>query len=364
MKLALTTSNGFGPNGFGGGNTIVMGLALNLSSENEVFILAPYFTESVKEQLSIKGIFCIEMDMKFISLLRVFKTFQFDIVLSLTKESFNIGLISLFCSTRLCIYVADPVVKNFNLKSLEGIRNIRYYFGQFFLFLSAKLFAEIVFAISLYTERELLRRWRVPSRKLRVLGCGVTDVFVKTPVSMPDRTIRLLSIGRIEFNQKPINLLVQWISGKQNINIRIVGNGSDISDLINLIEVANINNSIELFSSVVGDAVLTHYDETSCVFILSNVESFWITAYEAVSRGRLVILSDVADVRANLGHLNTVYILENHSVEEFDRALSWVELKLRSKQLFKDLSFSSDFVKGKYNYEIVSRNLLSILKDQ
>jgi hypothetical protein len=364
MKYAFTTSNPYTPTGYGGGNSIISGLALSLSRNNEVFIIAPGFSDEELKRFMRYDIVCLEDKMSIISIAKIIRKYKFDVIISLTYESLKVGVLSRIFSFKSCVYIADPVIKNFSLFKLSGFKNARYFLGQFQTFLAAKYFVNYIFVISDYTEKEIRENWEISGKELNVIGCGLSQALLDAPFVSPKMEDGLLTIGRIEFNQKPVNILLNWIQKKEDVKLTIVGNGSDVVKLRKMIESANRSNKLSLLTEIIGDDVLELYNNCYCVILLSNVESFWITAYEAVARGRLLIVSDAADVKKNLGGLSTVYILANHSMEELNRAFDWVGKISGLMDLNSNLNFNAERMKNYFHYGLVGNRLEKVIKAQ
>lgn len=126
---------------------------------------------------------------------------------------------------------------------------------------------------------------------------GIDINRFKTKIVYPQKPHRIVAIGRILFNVKAQNLIVEAISKlpteiRKNIHLDIIGDGKELDVLKGMVKRLNVEDCITL----VGNVTNTYISENLCRYDLllcaSHHEGLGITAIEGMAAGVPLLLSD------------------------------------------------------------------------
>jgi glycosyltransferase involved in cell wall biosynthesis len=314
-RWLLTFQFGFTKVGFGGGHVILLNLARQLrKNNNEVLILC-----FGKDELNIAEEY---RDLSFIFLngnkfffsfkvLRVLREYNPQIVFSFTAELLFFGLYNAFFkSYKLITYFAAP---NLPVWRIRAVRYNPFLFSQYL----GSYFCDKIFFISDHLMREAQLNWRGNQNKYFVLGCGISDVFlenIQTFKCQKKEFIRLLYFGRIDFDHKPLDLILPQLP--KNSILSIIGTGRSERELFKLLEELN-NPNIKYLGQKSSSEIIKIIDSTDIVVLPSKFESFFIAFHEALSRNRVIVVSDVAGLKENYFNYPGIFFpseLSSHSI--------------------------------------------------
>lgn len=318
-RWLLTFQFGFTKVGFGGGHVILLNLARQLrKSNNEVLILCFGVDElSIEEEYrDLRFIFLNGNKFFFpFKVLRLLREYKPQIVFSFTAELLFFGLYNAFFkSFKLVTYFAAPVLP------VWRIRTIRYNAFLFSQYLGS-YFCNRIFFISDHLMREAQLNWGGNQKKYFVLGCGISDVFledIQTMQCQKRESLRFLYFGRIDFDHKPLDLILPQLP--KNSFLSIIGTGRSESQLFKLLEELNNPNIIYLGQKSSSE-IIGILDASDIVVLPSKFESFFIAFHEALSRNRVIVVSDVAGLKLNYFNCPGIFFPESLSSHSINAAI-------------------------------------------
>jgi glycosyltransferase involved in cell wall biosynthesis len=112
----------------------------------------------------------------------------------------------------------------------------------------------------------------------------------------------LLFMGRIEFNQKGLDLLIgafSRISQNSDLDLQIAGTGSseDLKQLENLLDKKRIRDRVRVLGRIEGRKKSDYFKNSFAIVIPSRYETFSLTALEAMSFGKPIVCFDIDGMR-------------------------------------------------------------------
>ncbi len=369
MNIVITHEFPFEKKYYGGGNQIVKGLSTILAQKNHNVTILTNGKDEFNlnnNNLGVKYLFLTNYS-KFSFLIYYLKLFFYlykqkpDFVLSFTSESFVISLYCKMLKLNSALYQAAPEFPNFTKFNFKFFLNIRFKFGIFLQFLGIK-FSPHVYTISDYTSRMLIKEWGASVNKVSTLGLGLDNDILnmsnyKNEVNYKNGNFKLLSFGRITFDQKPFNLIVQPLYNLIQFwdNWVIIGDGPDLNILKNTIENYKITDKVKFTGTLETNEIINYLKNADIVILPSNYESFFITVYESLLFNKIVITDDVADIKINLDKFNNIKIVNSKDPILYQNAIEDIFLNY-NKFIFK-ANEASTFIKNKYNWEEVYKKL-------
>lgn len=262
---------------------------------------------------------------------------------------------------RSLVYVAAPRLAPFAAFRTSTLREIRYGLGSFLQFLGARA-AELVLTASHSLAVEAREQWRVSPGYVIPVGLGIAESMVATPVVPPPTVedgLRFLSIGRIAHAQKPLDVMADALATLDRPwhKWTIIGSGADEPQLRARIAELGLGQRVEFAGTLLGHDARRELDQAHIVLLPSRYESYFLTVYEAASRGRIVVTNDVADIRRRFRGVASVLVAESAGVEEYRRELE------RAIDNFEVLSQSalghSNDVRSTETWDAVAAKLLA-----
>jgi len=164
-------------------------------------------------------------------------------------------------------------------------------------------YADIVIAVGQTIRNELLRSYRVPDRKVRVVPNGVdvpgelNKLEAKKSVGVDGNRLLLLYAGRL-IDRKRVDDFIWALhmlrqKGLENFSGLVVGSGPSEAHLKGLISKLGLSSHVKL-TGYVNDDLLFHFLEAADVFVLpSCYEGHPISVMEAMAYGCLPIVADI-----------------------------------------------------------------------
>jgi glycosyltransferase involved in cell wall biosynthesis len=184
--------------------------------------------------------------------------------------------------------------------------------------------------------------------------------FKSNQVRKNTNGIKIATTGRIMYTQKPINILAKSLSNG-NFNIKewnIVGSGSDLEDFNRLIEQLNVKNIAKIHSTLSTKEICNLYEKMDIIILPSMIESFFITAYEAISLKKILITNKVALLNEIFKNYKTVIFADDVSEEAYHKAINQAIELLDNPEIDEYLFQASEFVNDNYNWEKISKRFL------
>lgn len=366
LKIHFTYEYTFDKFGFGGGQIIALNFIKELKNlGHDVSISCSGKNEgNIPQDLSDSFYFSNYYSSTFSSIFaaihsrKIIKKIKPDLVCSFTGESFFIAFFCKLNKIKFCNYIAAPTLPIFRIKHpIVFVKNFRKSLTHFFQFIGV-LQSNLNFTISNYTSSQLIHNWGINVNNIITLGCGVNSFFSNVDC---EKNIDLITVGRIEFNQKPINITAKALSlySKWSKWV-IIGSGHDSHNLIDQINNYGFYNKIELFGTLDNYEVAKFLHKSKISILLSTKESFLITAYESILARNIVIVSDVAQLMYDFENFNSVFILNNNSPEEIIKTLEYIDSNYDN--IYNSTHLAREYVLSKYSWNKVSTNLISYTK--
>ena len=211
----------------------------------------------------------------------------------------------------------------------------------------------------------LVKKWGVNIKKVSTLGLGLDSEIINmsndfTNDTLNIRNFKVLSFGRITYNQKPFNLVVQPLSELTTYwdKWTIIGDGPDLDNLKNDISFFGIASKVFFTGTLDTKQIINYLNESDVIILPSNYESFFITVYESLLFKKVVITDDVADIKENLELFSNIKIVDSKNKNLYKNTIQDV---FNNYNLYlKDVNKASHFIKNKYNWDQVYKKLLNL----
>lgn len=278
--------------------------------------------------------------------------FQLHLPLEVIRSDFDIWFESFtppFSTTCLQFFTRKPVVGLIHM--LSGIDMERKYKFPFTFFEKMGLRTYKYFIVT--NPNDTVRIQQLNGRaKIFTIPNGV-EIFnaKKTP-----KKNQILFLGRIEVNQKGIDLLLKAfkkILKKKNINLVVAGNGDDeqIRVLKDLIIKNKIQKNVILKGRIKREDIGYLFAESKCIVVPSRFETFSLTSLEALANGLPLVHFDIHG-------LSWIEEKSSKKVKPFDiNKLSETILEVVSENNTRNkLTQNSKFFAKKFSHE-KNRNL-------
>ncbi len=366
MKIHFTYEYTFNKFGFGGGQIIALNfieslinlghdVTISCSGKNEGNI-----SKSIENNFYFSNFYSSTFSSIFATIhsRRIIKQIKPDLVCSFTGESFFIAYYCKLNNIKFCTYIAAPTLPIFDLKHpLLFIKNIRFNLTHFFQYLGV-LQTNLNFTISNYTTKQLVQNWKINEKNIKTLGCGVTSFF---PNINYNKDIDLITVGRIEYNQKPIHVTAQALSLFENWSKWIIiGSGHDLKNLVEQINEYGYYDKIEIHGTLNNYDVAHYFLKSKVSILLSTKESFLITAYEAILARNILIVSDVAQIKDDFQNFRSVFILKYNTPQEIIDILSYI--KSNYNLIYEHTHLAREYVLNIYSWNNVASRFINNLK--
>ncbi|NJO06631.1 MAG: glycosyltransferase family 4 protein [Chloroflexaceae bacterium] len=190
-----------------------------------------------------------------------------------------------------------------------------------------------ILSISASATEQARTYWHVAADRVVTLGTGIDNVFCTVPLQM--HTLAqpfvpsFISVGRINLRQKPLeqaaaalsSLSVPWQAWV------IVGAGSFYSggkeedQLKEWIQRLRLQERTVFTGQLPAQEVVAQFQQHPIALLPSRYESFFLTVYEAVACGCVVVTNDVANIRSYFHDVPSVIIAHDSSWEAYRAAI-------------------------------------------
>jgi glycosyltransferase involved in cell wall biosynthesis len=372
MKILFTYEYPFHKSGYGGGQQIVRDFSKALTNLGHEVIIACLGTDELQLNIIDKPVrFEFQYNYKvgvrsflFTSFgsIKLINKYKPDFVLSFSSES---AIISLYCklvNIPFAIYIAAPYLPIFKINKFKiYFKNIRYHLPLYLQYIGC-LFSKKIFTISDFILIQALENWQISNKKIQTLGCAISEIVINYEPNKThlNKNIKIATTGRIMYSQKPINILAQCLSQLDNISFEwhVIGTGKDLDDFRIELNKLGIEKFTKLHSTLSTPQICNLYDSIDVVILPSFNESFFLTAYEAISLKKIVITNKVALLDEIFKDFKTIIFLEDVSINSIECALRLSIDLINDKNISNDLSAASKFVNSNFNWNKISLKLL------
>ena len=152
------------------------------------------------------------------------------------------------------------------------------------------------------------RLYGVEPSRIRVLPNGTTFEVATTPRRAPDRTWRLISVGRLN-QQKDHALLLQACARLRrqapdlSWSLDLYGGGEEQARLAAMIQQLDLADAVRLRGEgFTPEQMQAGYDDADLFVLATRKESFGIVYVEAMARGLPIVTTDVPGTRNVVRH--------------------------------------------------------------
>lgn len=202
---------------------------------------------------------------------------------------------------------------------------------------------------------------------------GVGDNFSRLPNVVDTRLFnlpetanmrqRIISVTCFEEKSKNLRLLIDAFtilaSKRQELELILVGEGADLESTKQYAAEKKLPYGAIRFTGLLeGEDLVKELQQSACLALTSNYETFGIVAYEAMACGIPVVSTDVADLRDFIKP-DSGRIVPVRDVNALVTALSEV---LDHPQRFDSVEMHNR-VEQEFGFETVSRHLHSLYND-
>jgi glycosyltransferase involved in cell wall biosynthesis len=148
-----------------------------------------------------------------------------------------------------------------------------------------------------------LRRHGFPNAKITMIPNGI-DTSAWAATQAPERVNRFLFLGRIERGKGVFELVEAFtrLRGRvPGLELRIAGEGDDTAALVARCAVLGIADTIEFLGRIEYERVGALLDSIDCLVLPSYSEGMPLSVLEAAAHHRVLVVSDVGDIRRLFG---------------------------------------------------------------
>jgi len=347
-KIIFTYEFGLSSKGFGGGQSILLGLLHEyLKNDYEVYLITPKTNKIHKDFKNLKCsiIYSEKYNNQIITSLALVKSFLYLTnkfskknfnnlkVLSFTSEAFLCSLISRFKNINFYTYLAAPKIPKLSyfMKPLYIKNNILLIF-----FLIGAFFSRKCFCISQFILKEVKKKYNF--KNLVNVNCGINPKFlsIQNQIEPIKKKISLFYLGRLALTQKPVHLIIDSLKKISSIDkFYIAGSGPDKNRLIKLVKSEKLEKNVIFLGNLNIDSIIRYSRKCQIAILISNYESFMIAAHEVAAINNKLILSDVADLKKKFSKFKGIVFIKNNINDIVNKIYYLQKIKLKNHHLIK-----------------------------
>lgn len=344
MRIALTFEFSFEHDAFGGGHVLFEDMIKVLDGFSSCAVFCFVADTETEKTLAIKfpNIIFISYGIKqkdsiysrFKKIRQTHKTYQklnFDKIISHTREVFALLTLGGY-KNKLVLFIAYP-----KAVSLKAINKNNFDIFCFYIPILLRRVHVIYLSkfISSSTEAvlgnaavgEILRPYFDNNMIVQFNQINESNNKVEDAA---DKKIRIISVGRIDFTQKPLLIYLKTLfSITTNVELIVVGDGPDFKTLESFLnnQSKDTNLTVTLHKNLSRMEIINEMGKADLALLPSLYESFMLTAYEAFLSGCTLMVNDVANLKADFHAEPGVFFLEDETAEiTFTKALHFVAL--------------------------------------
>jgi phosphatidyl-myo-inositol alpha-mannosyltransferase len=277
----------------GGGAIAIHKVATILSKKYDVTVITSNYPKSINE--IIEGVYYLRIGPKNINPKVGQVIFQLLLIYYVKKIKHSVWIENFtppFSTSCLQLFTLKPVIGLVHMLSGEDMRRKYYFPFEKIEKLGLKTYKYFITTSEIFTQKI---KKIVPKSYITCIPNGVDQ---NKKITRQPKYNYLLYLGRIEVNQKGLDLLLKsysFIKDKINIKLKIAGSGEkkEVTKLINLINTNNLHKDVELIGKINGTSKQRLLGQASCVLISSRFETFSMVALESMSAGVPVVCFDI-----------------------------------------------------------------------
>ncbi|WP_329367281.1 glycosyltransferase family 4 protein [Streptomyces sp. NBC_01483] len=142
----------------------------------------------------------------------------------------------------------------------------------------------------------LASTYQVPTGRLHVVPNGVAEAYYMRPRDVSSTPLRLLYVGRLGIQKNVARLLDAMALVRQDVRLRIVGDGELRGRLIAQAQQLGLRN-VEFAGGLLGEDLVKAYADADAFVLASDKEGMPLVVLEAMAAGLPVIATDVPGTR-------------------------------------------------------------------
>jgi colanic acid/amylovoran biosynthesis glycosyltransferase len=219
--------------------------------------------------------------------------------------------------------------------------------------------------------KEQLIKWGCVASKVKVhrMGIDVNDFELKSlssPLSLP---LKVIQVGRLTGKKAILDSInaVALASKEFPIEFTIVGDGELYTSAKELIASLNVSEYIHLLGRQPQDVVKQYLDKAD-VFLLPSVrsedgdmEGIPVALMEAMAKGLLAISTYHSGIPELIENEVSGFLVEEHDIDELVNCFLKVQ-KMSIENIADIRRNALSVCTGKYNNNILNRNILGLIK--
>lgn len=220
--------------------------------------------------------------------------------------------------------------------------------------------------------RKTVRHFFIPSvclmdwtkRNLGVNNISLLANFVvsgQEPSTKPSQNNTFLFVGKLT-EQKGIDVLIKAFAKTQRVfpdaRLRVVGDGPEEQTLKNLAADLKVRDNIAFIGKLTNVQVMHEIDDALCVVIPSKyVENCSMVGIEALSRGKIVIASNIGGLPDLIDDRQTGFLVRHDDPDDLSQKLIYL---MQNHSLIPEMGpRARDKYFSSFSKQAYSRNLLS-----
>jgi len=255
---------------------------------------------------------------------------QLDLLVHLRRNS-NSLLVNLV-NTAPFLYKNQIVT----IHDLAFLRHPSWFLKKFYLlykFLIPKIVkkARKIITVSYFSKKEITNLLNVPSEKIEVVYCGISEQFIFNPLIKKENYI--LTVSSLDPRKNLKNLILAFKKLKlKNYKLLIVGSKNKVFSNHAIEQLIKETPNIE-FTGYVSDEELVNLYQRAKLFVYPSLyEGFGLPPLEAMACGTPVVVSNVASLPEVCG--DAAYYVNPYEVNDISRG---IETVLKDEHLQKEL---------------------------
>lgn len=360
MKIIISTYDDIKNPNYGGGGAIALHeLAKRLTKKYEVTVIS--WNHSGVKNENIDGVEYARIGFSFISPKIAMFIFQMILPFIAIFKSFDLWIESFappFTTAFLPIFTRKPVIGVVHMLAAEDMKR------KYKVDLSRIENAGIRKYKHIVATQEMIRKKILeinPKCNCEVISNGIEKVY-------PEKVTKkkqLLFLGRIEINQKGLDLLVDTFKkfsnlSKEKYKLIIAGSGldSDLKRLKQLIKEYELENQVVLAGRVEGESKETLMKESTAMILTSRFETFSMVALESLAFGLPLVTFDIE----GLEWIPNNIVRKADSFNTDDLAKVLLEI-INDKKLQEDMRINGLAYAEKYTWDNIAKEYENLISE-
>lgn len=347
MKIVFSTYDDMSnPYYAGGGSRAIHEVAKRLASEFEVVVLTGNYPRAKNRR--VDGVFYKRIGFSFFGPQLSQFLFHFILPFYVFREKFDVWVESFtppFSTSCLQLFTSRPVVGLVHMLSAEDMeRKYKFPFG-------------VIEKRGLKTYKHFIVLTKELKKKISLINKSA-EIFVipngvsipeKRQVSVGDFKPYVLFVGRLEFDQKGLDLLIEGyhLSGvKERLVIAGTGADTDMKKIKQMIRKYKLQKNITFAGKVEGEKKDVLFRNASAIIVPSRFETFSMVVLEAMAYGRPMVGFDIKGLK--WVPEDCILRVKPFDSEKLGSAIGQV---LKDKKMRDSLSMAARKQANKYSWE-------------